>query len=46
MGPLSLVRLKWMTLEASELGANGRYHQTSAGDLLPLENPPVPPDLR
>jgi Uma2 family endonuclease len=41
-----LVRLKWMTLEASELGADGVYHQTGAGDLLPLDRLPVPPDLR
>jgi Uma2 family endonuclease len=41
-----LVRLKWMTLAVSELGADGDYHQTSAGDLLPLENLPVPPGLR
>jgi chloramphenicol 3-O-phosphotransferase len=41
-----LVRLKWGPLEASVLGADGAYRQTSAGDLLPLEHLPVPPDLR
>jgi Uma2 family endonuclease len=40
-----LVRLKWMTLEASALGEDGAYHQTSAGPLLPLSGLPVPPDL-
>jgi Uma2 family endonuclease len=41
-----LVCLKWGTLEASELRADGRYHQTSAGSLQPLGALPVPPDLR
>jgi Uma2 family endonuclease len=43
-----LVRLKWGTLEASELGPDGRYHQTGAGDWppRPLERLPVPEDLR
>jgi Uma2 family endonuclease len=41
-----LVRLRWMTLEASVLGADGAYHAASAGQLLPLEALPVPEDLR
>jgi Uma2 family endonuclease len=41
-----LVRLKWGTLEAAELGAGGEYRQTSAGALVPFELLPVPPDLR
>ena len=41
-----LVRLKGMTLEASVLGPDGRYHAASAGPLLPLEALPVPDDLR
>jgi Uma2 family endonuclease len=41
-----LVRLKWGTLEAAELGPDGRYRQTSAGPLEPLAALPVPPDLR
>jgi Uma2 family endonuclease len=41
-----LVRLEGMTPEASVLGAGGRYHQTSAGQPLPPEAPPIPQDLR
>jgi Uma2 family endonuclease len=41
-----LVRLQWMTLEASELGADGQYYAAGAGDLLPWEALPVPEGLR
>jgi hypothetical protein len=35
-----------MTLEASELGPDGQYRQTTASNRFPLERLPVPPDLR